>query len=392
MIIGSDQLQEWIDLLVEVSGSVDEGLSLRLTGAGEELVAGPFAVPAAEISDLMTSLQPTIKRSSRPEVPDPARAAGARLFEALFGGPRARFYPRVQEAARQAGAGVCVRLQLDDPRLRELPWELLYDSTAARSDFLALDPAVCVVREVSEPRPDPLTVPPAPLDVYVHGATTSEGLFEITRLSAGVAADLVTFGGHIGSAPRSGGAAAASEVWHVARSSPLTMSIIDRSAPLVVVSLAASAITTVEQLATRVPAVVAASSAVPERAAGAFVEAFYRALFAGAAIQGAISAGRREADYAQPGGRHWASVICYLTGGGPLVDLGGTSPGEPAAGSTAPPLDTATEYADLRLMIVERNLVELREQIARLGPAAPPTLHRQLAELQRAAADAPPPP
>lgn len=389
-MIGPEEHHEWIDLLVDVGGNLDDGLSLRLTGADAEVVAGPgeFAVPAAEIADLMASLQPTIKRSSRSEVTDPARAAGSRLFEALFGGPRARFYPRVREAARRMDAGVCVRLQLADPRLRELPWELLYDSTATRSDFLALDPSVCVVRSVPPPQPRPLHMPPAPLRVVVDGGEEGREHADVDLLtSLRSDADLVLVIASAATPRQHDVMSEPGDVWHIGRDRSLRWPLDDHR-PLVITSLAPTSTRAAERMAVTVPAVVASSPAVPERAENAFVEAFYRALFAGTAIQDAISAGRREADYAQPGGRHWASVICYLTGGGPVVDLGGPA-GELAIEPTAATSERDVDYDDLRSMIAHRNLTALREQAARLGDAAPVTLQRQIAELEQPTVDRP---
>ena len=96
---------------------------------------------------------------------DPLRS-GAALFATVFADDVALCLRRSLDAARAQDAGLRLRLRIaDDPALRNLPWECLYD--ADRAQFLALSARTPVTRYIELPDPaTPLAVAP-PLRMLV---------------------------------------------------------------------------------------------------------------------------------------------------------------------------------------------------------------------------------
>ena len=105
------------------------------------------------------------RRIDSPEM-DAAKAFGARLFDAAFGGEvRSALRSSLAEADRQ-GAGLRIRLRLTDaPELTDLPWEYLYDPARHRFFVLSIETPLVRYLELQE-RIQPLGVVP-PLKVLV---------------------------------------------------------------------------------------------------------------------------------------------------------------------------------------------------------------------------------
>ena len=96
---------------------------------------------------------------------------GTELFNALFTDDIRRRYDE-SVGGTAAAAGLRIRLRLDPPDLRELPWEMLYDPE--KREFLALSKRALITRYLDVPRPTaPLTVPP-PFRLLVVAATPED--------------------------------------------------------------------------------------------------------------------------------------------------------------------------------------------------------------------------
>ena len=76
---------------------------------------------------------------------------GSLLFDALFAGDIRTRYDISRQMAREKGAGLRIKLRINDPELAILPWELLYD--ARTDEFLALSRHTPVVRYLEVGRP-----------------------------------------------------------------------------------------------------------------------------------------------------------------------------------------------------------------------------------------------
>lgn len=125
---------------------------LRLEQAASDYHVRVLRSPAGEASAAFVVTQADIEGAGWPE------RAGGRLFAALFHDEVLSTLRRSLDEARRQGAGLRIRLRLDDvPELATQPWESLYDRATGR--FLALSAATPIVRylELPEP-PHPLIV------------------------------------------------------------------------------------------------------------------------------------------------------------------------------------------------------------------------------------------
>lgn len=91
---------------------------------------------------------------------DLVKAFGSRLFDAVFAGRVGAVYAASTSSASDRGAGLRLRLRLNNvPELTGLPWELLYDPAASR--FLNLSIETPLVRYLELPNPArPLAIQP----------------------------------------------------------------------------------------------------------------------------------------------------------------------------------------------------------------------------------------
>jgi CHAT domain/Carbohydrate family 9 binding domain-like len=153
---------ENFDLLVEslADGTFRSRVAASPVGAG---ASATFAMPfdATELENLLLKLDPgrsQMRRASADPRPKASVELGGRLFDAAFGEEVLLAWSRSQDATREAGEGLRLRLQLTDaPVIAGLPWELLYDRRS--NTFPAQSERTPVVRylEVVQP-PRPLAV------------------------------------------------------------------------------------------------------------------------------------------------------------------------------------------------------------------------------------------
>ncbi len=161
---------ENFDLLVELlaGGTYRSRVTASPMGAG---ASATFAMPfdATELENLLLKLDPgrsQMRRAAADPRPRASVELGGRLFDAVFGEEVLLAWTRSQDATREAGAGLRLRLQLTDaPEIAGLPWELLYDRRS--NTFPAQSERTPVVRylEVVQP-PRPLAVE-GPLRILV---------------------------------------------------------------------------------------------------------------------------------------------------------------------------------------------------------------------------------
>ena len=117
---------------------------------------------------------------------------GAQLYQAAFGGAVGACLVRSLDRARQAGAGLRIRLRIDDrlPALADLPWEYLYAPELGR--FLALSADTPLLRYLEVPHAGVMRLAPPPLVVLAvlsnpTGVTPLAVEDEWARLQAAVA-------------------------------------------------------------------------------------------------------------------------------------------------------------------------------------------------------------
>lgn len=100
-----------------------------------------------------------------------AQAVGAELFGALFAGDILSRYDVSKQLATSAGAGLRIRLRLAQ-EVRQLPWELLYDSRS--DDYLALSRSTPLVRYLPSGAPVASLVVEPPLRILAMSASPSD--------------------------------------------------------------------------------------------------------------------------------------------------------------------------------------------------------------------------
>jgi len=76
---------------------------------------------------------------------------GKELFDALFGGPIMRLFYRSLGALQDGDSSLHLRLRIEDPQLRQLPWELLYN--ADEGGFLSTQQGFSISRYLPVPNP-----------------------------------------------------------------------------------------------------------------------------------------------------------------------------------------------------------------------------------------------
>lgn len=159
---------EWVfDLLLELT---EEGyrVTVRNSPAGTATVALVLPLQRREQHVTVQRLlsDPGGDDAQRSAQFALAREVGGKLFDAVFHGPILECWQASWRAAYAARASLRVQLSIsDDPALRALPWEYLYDDT--RDEFLALSVHTPIVRYLpAAHKIRPLVVAP-PLRVLV---------------------------------------------------------------------------------------------------------------------------------------------------------------------------------------------------------------------------------
>ena len=161
---------ENFDLLVESTGdgTFRSRVAASPVGAG---ASATFAMPfdATGLENLLLKLDPgrsQMRRATADPRPKASTELGGALFEAVFGEEVLLAWTRSQDATRDAGEGLRLRLQLTDaPEIAGLPWELLFDRRT--NSYPAQSERTPLVRYLEVPHPPrPLTVD-GPLRILV---------------------------------------------------------------------------------------------------------------------------------------------------------------------------------------------------------------------------------
>ena len=161
---------ENFDLLVESAGdgTFRSRVAASPVGAG---ASATFAMPfdATGLENLLLKLDPgrsQMRRATADPRPKASTELGGALFEAVFGEEVLLAWTRSQDATRDAGEGLRLRLQLTDaPEIAGLPWELLFDRRT--NSYPAQSERTPLVRYLEVPHPPrPLTVD-GPLRILV---------------------------------------------------------------------------------------------------------------------------------------------------------------------------------------------------------------------------------
>ena len=161
---------ENFDLLLEAAGdgTYRSRVAASPVGAG---ATATFTMPfdGTALENLLLKLDPgrsQMRRASADPRPKASVELGGALFDAVFGEEVLLAWSRSQDATREAGEGLRLRLQLTDaPEIAGLPWELLYDRRTG--SYPAQSERTPLVRYLEVPQPPrPLTVD-GPLRVLV---------------------------------------------------------------------------------------------------------------------------------------------------------------------------------------------------------------------------------
>jgi len=161
---------ENFDLLVESAGdgTFRSRVAASPVGAG---ASATFAMPfdATGLENLLLKLDPgrsQMRRATADPRPKASTELGGAMFEAVFGEEVLLAWTRSQDATRDAGEGLRLRLQLTDaPEIAGLPWELLFDRRT--NSYPAQSERTPLVRYLEVPHPPrPLTVD-GPLRILV---------------------------------------------------------------------------------------------------------------------------------------------------------------------------------------------------------------------------------
>ncbi len=137
----------------------------------------PFTTKLLDVGDLIKFLGVVDALTKQPEhkAPGSSRLTGRQylqtlglgLFDSTLGAWGE--FSEAQLVAKQAGAGLRVRLRANDSGTASLPWELLFDKQ--EGDYLALNPRTSITRNSAwGATPEPLSITP-PLRVLVCAAS-----------------------------------------------------------------------------------------------------------------------------------------------------------------------------------------------------------------------------
>lgn len=138
------------------------GYQVRVLDSPAGQASTVFVVPFTdeELADFMTQLLQASNRQSSLFARGILQTVGGQLFAALFGGEMYACLIRSLDAAERQGAGLRIRLRLNDaPALTNLPWEFLYYAAAGRFLTLSTTSPLVYYLELAQPT-QPLAVSP----------------------------------------------------------------------------------------------------------------------------------------------------------------------------------------------------------------------------------------
>jgi CHAT domain len=170
---------ENFDLLIEpATGGYRARVITSPVGQAASLVTLPFDPSATPekvglIGGAIRAYQFGLADTAEPVTPLDPQHFGAQLFDAIFGGAIGVSLRRSLDLVRQQGAGLRIRLRLDDaPELAALPWEYLFDTTHQR--FLVLSDETPIVRYLALPLAEAPLQTKRPLRLLVMMADASD--------------------------------------------------------------------------------------------------------------------------------------------------------------------------------------------------------------------------
>jgi FMN phosphatase YigB (HAD superfamily) len=147
---------EYLNFDIKISGGRDSGYILNLAECPVQLqksLQEPLHPPftAIEVSERLAKL--AIIKSPQPILPFPRaereqelRKFGTALYRALFAGQIGVMYRKCLGLLREHDVGLLIRLQIEPPELRTIPWEYAYGDHLEGPSFLTLSPLTPIVR------------------------------------------------------------------------------------------------------------------------------------------------------------------------------------------------------------------------------------------------------
>lgn len=358
-----------------------------------------------------------VSRDVNDGLSDPVRDLGERLFLSLTeGGLGARYH----QAIARGQLRLC--LATSDPRLADLPWELLYD--VKNQDFVALSVRTPLVRrwlagsEVAS-APEPLPPIEGPLRVVVIDASGgSPGAGLETEALRKIAGDALQVSGVIEATdearllealaqgtdpclhfigPTNASLGRGGDLLRCGGASETTATrIVDalrerREAGRAPLRFAFWGRRDTDVFAARVAPALAASVGVRDQlssnGAGAFVTGLYRALAEGRSLPTAFTAARQRVDRELPGNREWSLPLMYLQR---PEGLGARTHAPARFVASGPGAENrGVRLAQMRLEMHRRNAEALRQALASAeGDGGPEHLVKQRQEADRLVAEA----
>ncbi|MGH8908831.1 MAG: hypothetical protein ACRD0K_20645, partial [Egibacteraceae bacterium] len=322
LTLNSDDVATYVEFVVEILRTGPERRLVTTLGDHREGVR--FESPVD--TDLLHSGRTWAQRSTRLDSAGYARSLGRQLFGSLVSERGTRLvYERAVEQGMRPGTGVRVRLDIADPDIDALPWELLYDDKVLK-DFIALSTGWSVVRgPVSSEAGEPLQAAPPPLRVLAMVTPPGRGLDEdriITRAvseAPGVEFDVLDRPSEVLDRLTDVHPHVLHCQGQVVNSDTLREALSQYGDVRLVVVGVEDSLRLAEYLSRAVPAVVGWAGPIDPSAYQSFMRAFYQSLSQGNTVEGALRNGRRQIDSDQPGGREWATPVCYLRTGGALL-------------------------------------------------------------------------
>ena len=395
-----------------------------------------------ELEPLLDRLEDStvgLMRRVRESGPDPVMNVGRRLFYALCEGPIGAHCQQLLTQAREPGRSVCLLLVMDAPELARLPWEFLYDE--ARSDFVGLSMHSPLMRQWGhepggelEPIVPPLRILVVTADVHSQLESEEEvqtlrglqaefsKICELDVVSNATREEFLTalkekyyhvllFIGNGHQPPTSKNIVDWKELesqtlaliptennhsrwrhpWDLVRAEELINILRDKEDLRLVHLNGPYTEWLAAQLSRVAPATLGIRGAVTEPAYQAFSEGFYRALFSGLPLEGAVTQGRQKMDHHRAGSREWSHVVFYMQNkqgellpqhsaeAYPITFDVRATPIEPPA-----PLEQEEEWKllEMRLAIHKSNLDVLKERGTKYQGAIPAFLLHQREETE----------
>src|SRR5579859_2212963 len=145
-------MREYLDFRIEISGLQENRFMVNATCPIGETRGSTEVVYEPELIDRMVGMLET-----RTVNPQEFLGLAATLGDMLFPGEVADLFSSAFPQQREEQKGIRLRLVIRDPQISSWPWEYAYISLGDRegrlSPYLALHPAVSIVRHEAKPVP-----------------------------------------------------------------------------------------------------------------------------------------------------------------------------------------------------------------------------------------------